>query len=229
MVRISLKQHHRHSGAVRRHRCVGRAVWSIAVLGAATLLLGGCGVTAQPTYHHHFTLGLSIPAATSHKPAQPASHDVLQVAHIDVPRWLAGTAMYYRLAYRKGSQLAAYAYSDWAAPPAAMLATVIRRTLAASGHWQAVVGPDAQTTADKSLQLQIENFGQVFTQKSQSAGVIKTTATLVDTHSRRIIAQRHFKITVAAPAASARGGAEALGKASRQLATKLLHWISHQT
>lgn len=214
----------------RRNQSTGHKPWPCspvlaAVLCFAVLVLGGCAFTARPVVHHHYTLGVPPLSADGAGGAQHSNGKVLRVARIDVPQWLAGTAMYYRLAYRPGSSLAAYAYSDWAAPPATLVHSIIRRTLAAGGNWQAVVGPGTPAVADASLHLRLGQFSQVFARPNKSAGIIEATATLVANRSSQVIAQRHFRVPVPAPSPNARGGAEALGQASRQLARSLLDWI----
>jgi cholesterol transport system auxiliary component len=148
---------------------------------------------------------------------------ILEVAQISVPEWLSGTAMYYRLDYRDDNQLAAYAQSDWIAPPAAMLEPILRRSLAGGG-WRAVIGPRNPATADASLQLRLDDFSQAFAQPGESEGVLDATATLIDSHNDRVIAQKHFHVEVAAATADAQGGAEALAEASRKFAAQVQGW-----
>lgn len=191
------------------------------MLCACTLVLGGCMNTTRTRFTTHYTLGESAPAIASARHGQK----VLRVSRISVPPWLEGTAMHYRLDYRHDDRLASYGRSDWVAPPATMLEDLIRNTVAAGDDWRAVVGPDSTATADADLHLRLENFGQVFAQPDQSAALIEATATLVDDHDGEVMAQKHFRIEIAASTPDAQGGAKALGEAGRRFADRLERWL----
>lgn len=187
------------------------------------LLLAGCAnVSSRQAFPKHYALaGAELPA--SHEPT--ATHMTLRIARIAVPSWLDGTDMYYRLDYRHDDSIAAYAQSDWLAPPAQMLEQVIRNTIAGGGTWRAVFGPDDPANADFSLRTRIDDFGQVFTSPQQSYGVLDAVATLVDNRDETAVAQKRFYLRVAAPGADAAGGVAALNSASRQFAVELQQWL----
>jgi cholesterol transport system auxiliary component len=195
-----------------------------AVLCAAMLALGGCMQATQAIVMRHYDLG-AMSAGSGENQATPRRAKILQVARISVPEWLAGTDMYYRLDYRDDRRLAAYAHSDWIAPPAALLETIVRRALAADGGWRAVTGPRDPANADATLHLRLDDFSQAFPQPEHSFGVIDVTATLIDNHTGRVVAQRHFHVKAAAPTPDAQGGVEALADASRRLAAQLQDWL----
>ncbi|MGH8145328.1 MAG: ABC-type transport auxiliary lipoprotein family protein [Rhodanobacteraceae bacterium] len=180
--------------------------------------------STRADFARHYSLGSSAPA---HVADQTANHGrkILQITRITVPSWLAGTAMYYRLDYQGDHRAATYAHSDWIAPPATLLESIIQNTTAANGNWHAVIGPGNPAKADASLRLQLDDFSQAFSQPRDSAGVIDATATLIDNHDDSVISQQHWHIEVAAPTADAQGGVKALGKASRQLANDLQRWL----
>lgn len=205
----------------RHHACWIHSGSSL-LLCAGLLLFAGC--TTPTISQHYYALSGAVPATRAGSQKGSHSDKVLRIARISVPPWLAEKDMYYRLAYRKGPRLAAYAYSDWTAPPAKLLASVIRNTLAAGGGWQAVVGPGIPAAGDVSLHLRLENFSQIFVQQDQSAGVIALAATLIDSHAR-VISQKDFRVRSSAPTPDALGGVKALAKASHELAMRLRHWI----
>lgn len=195
------------------------------VLCAGLLLLGGCMNTGKANYVRHYTLGNAAPAATTGQHAA-SGKKILAITQIVVPSWLTGTAMYYRLDYRNNHQVAAYAHSDWIAPPATLLESIIQNTLATSGNWRAVLGPGNPASADASLHVALDDFSQAFSQPHASSAVIDATATLVDNHGDSVIGQHHWHVEVAAPTANAQGGAKALGEASRKLAADLQGWLA---
>lgn len=195
------------------------------LLAACLLALGGCGAASrQAQFPRHYVLGgLPPPVA---QPSPRTNGATLRVARIDVPEWLQGNGLHYRLAYRNHDAIATYANSDWAAPPAGMLAQRLRNALAGSG-WRAVVGPSSTAQANFTLHVGLEDFSQVFTTPAQSSGVLDATATLVAVDGA-VVAQRHFHFRVAAPSADAMGGVAALDTASRDFATQLRDWLAAQ-
>lgn len=192
-----------------------------AILVSCVLALGGCAMASrQNVIPHHYTLGGSQAAAAQAPSATGGA--TLRIARIEMPAWQQGNGLYYRLAYRNGEAIAAYADSDWAAPPADMLERRLHNALA--GGWGAVVGRDSGARADFTLDLRVDDFSQVFTTPTQSFGVLDATATLVAA-SGGVVAQRHFHFRVAAPGADAAGGVRALDAASRELAQRLRGWL----
>ena len=213
-----------HTGSNRRHV---RCMW-YALLCAGALLLSGCVHSGATTTVHRYDLGAAPSAVVDDRSAQHDTGKVLGMAQISAPRWLAGTAMYYRLAYRDDNRLAAYAYSKWTAPPAVLLAGIIRDTLATQGGWRAVVKAESAAAAAVTLHLRLTQFSQVFTQPQHSVGIVEMSATLAADHAERVVAQQRFRVQVAAPTADAEGGVQALGTASRELAARLQHWVQAQ-
>jgi cholesterol transport system auxiliary component len=193
------------------------------VLALCLMTLGGCGAASrQNVVPRHYTLGGASPAAS-----QPSSNPrgaILRIARIDMPAWLQGTGLHYRLAYRNDDVIAAYANSDWAAPPAGMLEQRLRNALAAGG-WRAVVGPASTAQADFTLQVRVDDFSQLFTSPGESFGVLDATVTLVAANDA-VVAQRRFRFRVAAPSPDAAGGVKALGAASRDFARQLRDWLA---
>lgn len=195
------------------------------VLASCVLALGGCGAASrQNVVPRHYTLGSPAPAVSQPSPHRGSA--ILRIARIEMPAWLQGTGLYYRLAYRNSDVVAAYANSDWAAPPAGMLEQRLRGALAGDG-WRAVVVPDSAAQADFTLHVSLDDFSQVFTSPGESFGVLDAAATLVGANDA-VIAQRHFRFRIAAPTADAAGGVEALDVASRDFARQLRDWLAAQ-
>ena len=194
---------------------------------ALAMLLGGCMHTSKADFMRHYTLSDSTAAAFVQRTSAsaPARHMVLYIAPIAAPPWLQGTQMFYRLDYRHDARLAAYAHSDWIAPPATLLEVVVRHAAAATGDWQAVIGSGEPVGADTSLHIRLDDFSQDFAQPDHSRGVLSATATLVDNNQGSVLGQKSFHIRVDAASANARGGAMALDQASRQFAVQLDRWL----
>lgn len=194
------------------------------VLCAGLLLLAGCTSVSRPVFPRHYALIAPAITAPAERASAPA-HGTLQLARIEVPPWLQGNAMYYRLDYRHDDRVGAYADSDWLAPPARMLEPMIRNALARDGAWRVVLGPGTPANAGVSLHIRLDDFSQVFAGPRQSEGVLDATATLVDGQSGDAIAQRHFHVGVPAPSADAAGGAAALNRAGDAFIGQLRRWL----
>lgn len=197
----------------------------LVMLCACMLVLGGCVNTTKTRFPSHYALDGSTSVASGGRHPTRQGQKVLKISRISVPPWLEGTAMYYRLDYRNDHRLAAYGHSDWIAPPATLLENLVQNTITADGDWRAVVGPGSTAMADADLHLKLEDFSQVFAQANQSAGIIEATATLTGSHDGNVLAQKHFRIDIAASTADAQGGAKALSKASRRFAAQLARWL----
>src|SRR5690242_8557745 len=167
-------------------------------LCACVLVLSGCWNTTRTHFVQHYTLGPITPASAVSGQANRAGRGILQITGIDVPDWLDGTAMYYRLDYRADGRLASYANSDWIAPPATLLQPLLQKAILAGGGWRAVIGPRNPASADVELRIGLDDFSQSFSQPHASTGVLDATATLISTRDDHVIAQRHFHVEVAA-------------------------------
>lgn len=195
------------------------------VVAVLVLVLAGCATAPHDVLVRHYTLPARAAVATRAAGAAAPAAGTLQVARINVPAWLAGTGLYYRLDYRNKAALASYARSDWAAPPAQMLAALLRDTLAAGGDWKAVVGPASTARAALVLHVDLDDFSQVFAAPGRSAGRLDATVTLLDGATGVVVAQRRFGIQVPASTADAVGGIAALRTASRRFALEVQRWL----
>lgn len=198
-------------------------IWSVMI--AAAWLLAGCASSpSRAVFPRHYELtGM---AAAPARPSPTVARRTIRVDAVGAPGWLDGTAMHYRLAYRDDHQVAAYAESDWVAPPPRMLSALVRRALADSGHWRIVVGPGDPAATDFVLRIRLDGFGQVFTGPAESYGTLDLTATLTGGNGERALAQRRFSVRSTAPTADAAGGAAALNTASAQFTAELRTWLA---
>jgi cholesterol transport system auxiliary component len=117
-----------------------------------------------------------------------------------------GSEMWYRLAYRNAAEIAAYANSRWAATPAEMLKRQLQR--AAGG-------------GKCTLDLEIQEFSQVFPAAAASEARIEVQASLGGT-------QKRFAVTEPNAGPDAPAGAAALARAADRLAADLGRWAAAQ-
>jgi len=196
------------------------------ILATIILLLSGCAIAPQvnaPLAVYNF--GLQQTPDTN-KPANQFSIKLpsLLIVEATSPIWLDSQAIQYRLAYHNPKQLYTYANSRWAATPAAMLTLQIRNhMLSETGN--TVIKPGDGAQADYMLQIELDEFSQVFDAIDSSHAVISLNASLIKRKTRSIIAQRNFRMQQKTSTTDAAGAVNALTEASNQLTENLGDWI----
>ena len=123
----------------------------LVLAGAAAL--GGCSVLPQSTYVQRFIWPLSV-----HRPAvlPPRAHGkVLVVRDVTAGPGLDQTGVQW---LRADGSLQVDFYNQWAVPPAQAITDDLRRWLAASGAFAAVVGPDSGLSGDLVLEGELTAF-----------------------------------------------------------------------
>ena len=183
--------------------------WLLAL--CAGLLLAACGANPPAGDAVHFDFG-SSGAGGSAWPVSPGAVDVQAAS------WLAGPAMQYRLAYAEPLRRQSYAASRWAAAPAELLESALRRRLAAAE-------PSARGAGCR-LQLVLDEFEQRFDDVKNSQAVIEVRAQLVPARGGDALVRRGFRVSRPAPTADARGGVVAARDAVQGLGDDLGRWLA---
>lgn len=168
------------------------------------LVLAGCGGNAAAPAPRTFDLGFGAPSARL-----PA----LRVASLRAVAPFDGLEMHYRLAWRNPSELADYAHSRWAAPPAGLIR---KQLLRAAGEGLAKCG----------LEIELQEFTQVYTSKEASEVRIELRASLATSSAR--VAARGITIVEPGAGADAASGAAAMARATERLLAELAAWIGAQ-
>ena len=166
-------------------------------------LLAGCGGNAAELAPRTFDLGFAPPAAKF--PALRVSSRA--AAPFD------GVQMYYRLAWRNPTELAEYAQSRWAAPPAELLRKQFLRSA-------------GEGVGKCSLEVEVQEFTQVFTSKEASEARIELRASLTNAAAR--VASRGLMVIEPGAGNEASSGAAAMGRATERLAGELAMWVAAQ-
>jgi cholesterol transport system auxiliary component len=183
--------------------------WLLALCSG--LLLAACGANPPAGDAVHFDFG-SSGAGGSAWPVSPGAVDVQAAS------WLAGPAMQYRLAYAEPLRRQSYAGSRWAAAPAELLESALRRRLAAAE-------PSARGAGCR-LQLVLDEFEQRFDDVKNSQAVIEVRAQLVPARGGDALVRRGFRVSRPAPTADARGGVVAARDAVQGLGDDLGRWLA---
>ncbi len=194
---------------------------------ASCLLLGACSVLEKPVRAAVYDFG---PGARANALASPVSgQGAIAIGEVEAASALDSTALLYRLAYADAQQLQPYAQARWSMPPAQLLRQRLRETLA---QQQPVLregdGLRASGQPARLVQLELDEFSQVFDTPDRSVGLVRVNATVVlpDVAGGRLLAQRSFVAQQPAPRADAAGGVQALTAASDQLLGDIVSWLN---
>lgn len=186
----------------------------IAVLPAGCISLEVGGSAARPALSY-FDLGGGVPGDPSRDSKRPAIG--LRSVDVIAPTWLDAPAMQYRLAYVDPARRASYAESRWVAPPPELLQQSLRKSMSSA---QTRVAPGACR-----LQIEVDEFIQVFDSPESSSGVIELRAALLVAHADSLLARKTFRARHAAQSADARGGVAALAAATNEVSGAIHDWL----
>jgi cholesterol transport system auxiliary component len=206
----------RKTGAVYA-RCAYLGICLVFV--ASGLLLSGCAAperAAAPVLYDFGDRPLPSQAVQSGSVLPSLATSVQATAALD------GSAMLYRLAYSDEKQLRAYALARWAMPPAELVQQRLREVLS---QQRAVLkqGEGAQWL----LQVELDEFSQVFESPGQSSGLVRLRATVLKASPTgdRVLAQRSLRVQRPASSGGAAGGVRALSAATDAAVDELAQWL----
>ena len=124
-----------------------------------------------------------------------------------------GVDMYYRLAWRNSAELAAFASSVWAAPPAEL----VRKQLLRASR---------EGVGKCTLDIEIQEFTQVFASKEASEARVELRAWLAARSGR--FASRGWSVVEPNAGADAVSGAAAFARAADRAIGELGAWVAAQ-
>ena len=165
---------------------------------------------------------------TSVAPAPADRLPVLQLEVLDGPAALDSTVMLYRLAYADDQQLRPYTLARWSMTPAQLLRQHLRQQL---GQRRTLLSPFDSSSQDASkalvLQIEIEEFSQLFESADKSSGLLRLRATLsrAGPPGGGWLAQRTLTLQQSAATADAPGGVRALAASAKAAAQELDRWL----
>lgn len=181
------------------------------------LLLTACMSLNKPTTEPaHYDFGSAHANPTMRLPENLVS------AEISAPTWLANKDIHYRLAYKAPERVYAYAQSQWVAQPAELLARRLGQTLAGVN----INAYETRTLAGCLLDIHLDDFEQVFSTPTESAGRIRLQVVLSHRASGQRLLQADFTASKPAATADAHGGVVALSAAGDMTLHDLADWIN---
>ncbi len=189
------------------------------------ILLAGCTLMPKaPAPTFVYDLG-PVPVTAPESARSPSA--TIRITDISAPVWLDTEAIHYRLAYYDPARIYTYANSRWAAPPAKLLTEYLRQYFA---DHPVSSPPDnskhSHAPANQLLQIDLDEFMQVFDTQNSSRVVIRLRAFLYVPGMRQPAAQRSFTIAQPAQTADAAGAVAAFILASDNLRNELVQWLS---
>ncbi len=200
-----------------------RAVWC---LPGVPLGLAGCGASLLPKpapIGSRYTLDDGIAPSTAPAPAASGAPVLVVDGLLSMPGY-DSTRMLYQ---RHPQELEAYAYAQWVAPPAAMLAPRLVRALQRTGTFSAVLLAPSGTPEAWHLSCEFVSLRQTFG-AGPSRVRLALRAVLLGGTPRRVLAWRDFAQEAASPTEDAAGGASAAGRAAGQLLQDVARWCTER-
>lgn len=143
----------------------------------------------------------------------------------EAPLWMDSPAVFYRLAYNEPARIRTYAFSRWVASPVRLIGDLLRRRVAETSA-TVVAADEEDRRGEFLLQVQLEEFSQVFDSPRESRVVIRARAALVRHATREVGAQSAFAIDRPAPSPNAAGAVQGLAEASRELTDRIVLWAA---
>lgn len=202
-----------------------------AVILCFLLTTAGCSVPGPAARLAAFDFGPGplTAAPAEHDPRLPAV--IIEVVQTNPA--LDRTDMLYRLAYLDPHQSRPYAQARWSMSPALLVRERLRgylgqhRTVLSPGQAQPRSAAAADRPAPWTLQVELEEFSQLFSTPQSSVGLLRLRATLTQgsAASGAKVLQRHLIIQRPAPSADAAGGVRAMILATDAAAQELDNWL----
>lgn len=196
-----------------------RSLQQVAALCLLTLL-GGCSILPQSAPPRVYLL----PSQAAKPSAAPAVSWSLRLNQPQASQALDNT----RIAVLPASnQISSYAGSRWSDPAPRLLRNHLLNAWQNDGRLPALSSDDDNLPADFSLGSELQAFQTEYQQGAASV-VIRLQARLVDSRSQRIVASQGFEVRQPLANTQVPAVVSAFGKASDQLAARLLSWTLTQ-
>lgn len=183
-------------------------------------LISGCSTTAPAV--HEYTI---YPETRLQSPQQSEAVTVTTRLRIAsgkaIPSLQTKNLIYLRPNFESGN----YLYTRWSDIPTQMIERSLISTLQKEKIFSAVFSANSASSADWTLESDLNGFYHRFQSQTVSEGVIDITLRLLDTKSKSLIATKRFVITKEAPSNDAQGGIQALSEATRIFNAEAAQWI----
>lgn len=200
-----------------------KRVYRVCLGLTVTAMLAACAVAERTPAPLLYDFGPGVVVVTAPQEAPAAQGLALRVQSGPA---LETSAMLYRLAYANDRQLRAYTLARWSMPPTELVQQRLREGL---GRHFAVLRP-GEIGAARLLQIDLEEFSQIYESTSLSKGVLKMRVTLWENgpQGARLLGQRLLLLQKEAQSPDALGGVLALSLAADEAIDALRPWLMQQ-
>lgn len=194
----------------------------VILIAMALVALGACGISGahrSAPKQLYVLQGMGTPTAKATTSSKPCF-----TLRINTPASAPGlnTA---RMAYsEEANRLDHFAYSEWVAPPARMIASAMEARLAASGHFNTVITGSPDVRADLRLDSEVSVLQQDFFSGTSSVR-LTVRINLVDPSSRSLMGSKTFSYDEPAAGQNAEAGVAAANRATAQFLDDLVVFL----
>ena len=206
-------------------------------LGIAWLVAGCGALPDKPARAVLYDFGPGIltlantPGTPSANLAPAPALPAITLADVDTNSRLDGTQLLYRLGYADANQLRPYGHSRWSMAPTQLLRQRLRDALAVH---HTVLGSEESASIARTdgkvpdtLRITLQEFSHYFKSPTDSVGLVRLRATLIQNTSGgdRVLGQRSVTVERPAPTPDAPGGVQALAAASDAAVAQVVAWV----
>jgi cholesterol transport system auxiliary component len=204
------------------NRFPGMSCRALLLLSSVLLLAACANLPAPKTINPNTYLLDAQPA----KPVARSKHDLVLAVSLMQAQPGFDTA---QIAYvEKPYELNYFATSRWIEPPARMLTPLLVQALQQSGGFRAVVPTLGAVPADIRLDTELVQLRQNF-ETRPSRVELRLRATLIDVHSRRVIATKQFDAAENAASEDAYGGVVAANRLLQRVLGELTDYCINES
>jgi cholesterol transport system auxiliary component len=209
------------------------AILAVGACLAIALLLSGCTGTLLPRPPQppaQFTLDIGAPAGphrTTVGSATANANATAPMLTVDVPRAAAGYDGKRMVYLRRPGQLEVFAFHEWVATPAQMLAPLLVGALQDGGAFRVVLASPTAATGGWRLETELLRLHQDFTVRPSRLR-LTLRAVLLDGVAQRVLASREFDLAIDSAGDDPVAGAAAAQVAARSVGVAVAAFCGEQ-
>lgn len=187
---------------------------------SAVIMFTGCSGTAPAI--KEYTI---LPSKTVQASSASRTKASLRIAPAKTIPSLASKNIYY---LREGGEAGRYLYSRWSDTPASLIERFLTSSLHERGVFSVLLSSTSTARPSYILESDLNAFYHRFPSVGTSEGYIDITYRLIDPKTNNTLGSKRFQLTVKALSDDAKGGVDALSKATEELSLQCTQWLSRQ-
>lgn len=200
------------------------STWAGVIFLIITLGVSGCANSLQSGRAALYDFG---PGLLTPTPLAATQRAPVILGMIEATPALESLAVHYRLGYANDQLFKPYSQARWSMAPAQLIRQRLGEQL---GQNRAVLNPGesglAGTAEPATLRVDLEEFSQLFSTPTQSVGLIRLRATLIQPSKTPRVMQHSVVIQRPAASADALGGVRALAVATDAAVQEIDNWLT---